>query len=211
MNEIREWIKKILKIIIIVSILLIIFFGCYIVYEQDEVQIGDKIQAWAIIALVVITGFYAAQTQRIVKEEKEKRTAEFGRIRIEDFLDVLKENLNGMRKKLKRMRKVDSGSASEIISVQTNFSAITKLLNERDYLATKPLNKALWLFKKNVDKGWVKQGNWEKPEPRAIWRDELLNRVKTIMKLVERERKNIISHIRKTYGYSTDKTIEKQD
>ena len=31
------------------------------------------------------------------------------------------------------------------------------------------------------------------------------------MKLVEKERKDIISHIRKTYGYSVDETVEKAE
>ena len=174
-------------------------------------QIDQMIQAEAIVTLVFVTIFYAIQTQNLVKEEKKKRGAEFGRIRIEDFLHVLKVELNHMEEKLNRMKTIDSGSNSEIFSVKANFEPITNLLNKRDYLSTKVLNKALWLFKKDVDESWIKQENWEKPESRAIWRDELLKRVKTIMKLVEKERKDIISHIRKTYGYSVDETVEKAE
>ena len=176
-----------------------------------NLETNDRVEAWAIATLVFVTIFYAIQTQNLVKEEKKKRGAEFGRIRIEDFLHVLKVELNHMEEKLNRMKTIDSGSNSEIFSVKANFDPITNLLNKRDYLSTKLLNKALWLFKKDVDESWIKQENWEKLESRAIWRDELLKRVKTIMKLVEKERKDIISHIRKTYGYSVDETVEKAE
>ena len=212
MKKIKKetWGYLILALIGILAFILVLIF---LWPEKDK-----SVQAELIVILICITGYYAIQAQKLVKqqklsldEEKNKRVAEFGEKRIEDFLHVLKVELNNMEEKLNRMKTIDSGSNSEIFSVKANFDPITNLLNKRDYLSTKLLNNALWLFKKDVDESWIKQKNWEKPESRAIWRDELLKRVKTIMKLVERERKDIISHIRKTYGYSVDETVEKAE
>ncbi len=70
---IRDLFQKGWKILLFLFLWLL---ACFTIYLQT-LQIGDKIQAWAIITLVFITLFYAIQTQRLVKQEN--RTLEMDR------------------------------------------------------------------------------------------------------------------------------------
>ena len=124
----KDWKGKkdyiILVLVGITAFILVLIFLCP---EKDKI-----IQAELIVILICITWYYAIQAQKLVKQQKlsldegkNKRVAEFGEKRIEDFLHVLKVELNYMEEKLNRMKTIDSGSNSEIFSVKANFVPIT--------------------------------------------------------------------------------------
>lgn len=90
MNEIWEWIKRIWKVVTIISIWLVIG----LIINQQKLQISNKIQAWAIITLVFITGVYAYHTRRLVDEEKKRRNSDYWAKTITEFYEPLTKKLN---------------------------------------------------------------------------------------------------------------------
>jgi len=83
MKKICQWIKKYWKAIILVLAWLI---ACLIIHWQN-LDINDKVQAWAIITLVFITLYYAIQTQKLVEQERISLEEEI-KIRIANFGEI---------------------------------------------------------------------------------------------------------------------------
>ena len=107
MKKICDWFiahwRVLVGIAVWAAIVSIIFFQSGL-DSQPRLSLSDKIQAMSVITLVFITWFYAVQTQRLVKEQKnaieeerKKRSAEFGVERIENFLRPLLQHLDDLK------------------------------------------------------------------------------------------------------------------
>lgn len=88
---------KDLKIICLVGILAMIFVGCLLYPNKNQI-----IQAEAIVALVFVTLVYAIETHKLVKEGQMKRVADFYEKRINEFYGPFIEKLNDLRDELHR-------------------------------------------------------------------------------------------------------------
>jgi len=82
--------------IVIIIVSMVVFSSKDIVIYSMSLLLSNIIQSIAVITLVLITWFYATQTQKLVEqekisleEEKKKRYAYFGEKRIEDFYNPL--------------------------------------------------------------------------------------------------------------------------
>jgi len=96
-EKIWEWIKRIRKVVTIISI----WFVIGLIINQQKLQISNKIQAWAIVTLVFITGIYAYQTHKTVKEAEKRRKADYWERRIKEFYKPFWDILNTMRNEIK--------------------------------------------------------------------------------------------------------------
>ncbi len=175
----RDW-KLFLGVILIIIIEGFIFIGL------KDLSISNKIQAGSTIVLVLITLYYAIQTQMLVKETKEKRNSGFWEKRIIEFynpfidkLKILAIHLRGKsRNGEKLIKKIDE---------------LREFFLERKYMISKSMSKQIDALQ---DALWT-----------ALLDDEDLRlenyfaAEEEVRKIINKEWADIEDKIRKFYGY----------
>lgn len=132
--------NKDLLIIVLLGILTSIPIWIFLWYETDKL-----IQSQLIIVLIVITIYYAIQTQKLVKqekisleEEKRKRSVDFLRERLIEFYLPLKFNLL----KLQEVIQYKPFPIDEYIKIISEFTEIMS----KGYMLTAEMNNSLISF-----------------------------------------------------------------
>ena len=192
-----KWVKGIIPWI------LIGFFwisATFIIFKLTEIKISDKIQAWAVVTLAVITGIYAYQTFKLVQqekialdEEKKRRTVDFWQSRLTEFFIPLKINLQ----KLQKVVKLEPFSSDEF---SKTISAFIELMSKA-YMLSPELNNSLISFL-NMFK-FQKREKVEEGEKYAIIEqsEELLKKVNIEIRIFEYK-------INEIYGFKIDKKLK---
>ena len=192
-----KWVKGIIPRI------LIGFFwisATFIIFKLTEIKISDKIQAWAVVTLAVITGIYAYQTFKLVQqekisldEEKKRRTVDFWQSRLTEFFIPLKINLQ----KLQKVVKLEPFSSDEFSKTISEFIE----LMSKAYMLSPELNNSLISFL-NMFK-FQKREKVEEGERYAIIEqsEELLKKVNIEIRIFEYK-------INEIYGFKIDKKLQ---
>lgn len=192
-----KWVKGIIPWI------LIGFFwisATFIIFKLTEIKISDKIQAWAVVTLAVITGIYAYQTFKLVQqekislsEEKKRRTVDFWQSRLTEFFIPLKINLQKMQKVVK-FEPFSSDAFSKTLSEFIE-------LMSKAYMLSPELNNSLISFL-NMFK-FQKREKVEEGEKYAINEQsgELIKKVNIEIGIFEYK-------INEVYGFSIDKKLQ---
>lgn len=173
-------------------------------------EVGEMIQAEAIITLVFVTIFYAKQTKDLVrqeqlslKEEKKKIAAGFWEGRLKEFYLPL----NFIILKLQAAIKVKPIPFDEITKITEE---VIKLLN-KGYLITVEFSKSQAPFLKQftdfsksllifIVKGSV---------PEESWINETFEKSEDLRKIIEKEKKIIEYKINEVYGFSIDEELKR--
>ena len=183
MRRICEIIKKVWQVAIAVLVWLLL---CCIIYAQTEIQISDRIQALAIITLVFVTIFYARQTQRLVKEQQKKWTADFWEDRIIKFYKPFMERLDTIRIKIHRKKKNPEILLNKIDELRHFFIEKKYMISEETSQQVDSLQDALWsALLDDVD----------------LSISNFLAAEEEVRKVIYKEWNEIESSIRKFYGY----------
>lgn len=95
---------------------------CIVIYFQRDSDFSVRIQAIALLLLILVTAFYARKTQKLVEQERMKRNAEFGERRLKELFYPILGDLN-------EMAQILGGIPSLQINVKI-FSQIRKLKSE---------------------------------------------------------------------------------
>lgn len=204
MNKICGWIRATRKLIIVILVLFLFWLLlCFIICQQEEIQDGDKIQACTILALIFITGIYAFQTYNIVREEKKRREAEFGHTRIKDFYLPMLEKLQNLEKSLDKMQ-FDMSNANEIIDIDKIFKTFDSFRYDNSYLATSTLAQELLQFSNQIKERWIAGPTIRDRGARENWRDDFLKKTRQAILAGNKEFRDIMIQLRKTYGYFSE-------
>jgi len=123
--------NKSLIILVFIGILVLISVYILLYPEKDKI-----IQAELIVILVSITLFYAIQTQRIVKEEKKKNTADFWEKRLVEFYKPFIDKLNNMKDAVHK-KPINKDRIFEI------YKNTTHLIWKRDYMISEKTCKKI--------------------------------------------------------------------
>ena len=192
-----KWVKGIIPWI------LIGFFwisATFIIFKLTEIKISDKIQAWAVVTLAVITGIYAYQTFKLVQqekislnEEKKRRTVDFWQSRLTEFFLPLRINLQ----KLVAIMEFKPFSVAEFSKTLSEF---TELMSKA-YMLSPELNNSLISFL-NMFK-FQKREKVEEAEKYAIneQSEELLKKVNIEIRIFEYK-------INEIYGFKIDRKLQ---
>ena len=183
------------KYLIIIGLIWIIVSIAILIMLCPEV--GEMIQAEAIITLVFVTIFYARQTQRLVEQE-EKSLKEEIKKRNADFEEKkLKEFYNPFKYLLFDLRFIVENEASPLKPTLELRAKIAKLGSGYGHMTTKELeDKAVDLLNHLFEITNINEGDKEQLE---TWREKALEKIKDVMKQKQKEIDVIRSIINETY------------
>jgi len=83
--------------VMVIGIVFLIIVAILIFVCLRDIKTSDRIQAGSIVALVLVTIYYAIQTHKLVEEGKKKRDVDFWERTINEFYGPLIEKLNDIR------------------------------------------------------------------------------------------------------------------
>ncbi|MGB2764118.1 MAG: hypothetical protein WBC20_06860 [Candidatus Aminicenantaceae bacterium] len=170
-------------------------------------EVGEMIQAEALITLVFVTIFYAKQTQNLVEQEKisledqkSKRRADYGEKKLKEFYNPLKYKIH----KLKNTIIVQPNLIKPIILL---YNDILKLGSEHEYFVKKE-NEEVIVELLNVL--WeIKDINILNKEKVKVWKKKGLIEAEKVINIVKKEINIVKKEIDKVYGFDIDKKPEK--
>ncbi len=211
LEKMLSWFQKRWKVAIGLTIFVIIplLLAGY-VWRQEDIERSDKIQAIAIIAFVFITGYYAAQTQRLVKEQKnaleeerKRRNAEFGIQRIQGFLSPLLHMLEGLKDRLSLVTEANKSTLADKFQnylglFQAGVVEIDEFIFKNLFMADPILRYGLLgLTKMNMPRSIDQEAECHV----VPWKEETEERIGELTQYINNEISRICQHIRKTYGF----------
>lgn len=216
-----QWIKKSWKTILVAIISVFSWLiVCFIIHMQN-LNVSDKVQAWAIITLVYITLYYAIQTQKLVEqerisleEERKIRIANFGEKRLKEFYLPLTRELTNI------LGALQGTEPEKIEYINESFHNFINILLEKHYLGTSSINEKIKNFHYEfIPELRSAQYKLKKEEESAESILQELNsavskKVEDMKNIIIEEAKEILSNLKVTYEYSIiedleDKSLEK--
>jgi hypothetical protein len=182
---------KELKIIFFLGILAMIFVGCLLYPNKNQI-----VQAEAIVALVFVTIFYAIKTDRLVEEGQKKRMADFMEKRINDFYIPCIEKMLSLVDPFKMLDATSDRDYQSKVAVKMH--ELLGLYNSKIYMLSDEtsLKIAEWLMV-NYQKDFIRLSDKDKD---AI--NKLKNEIASILDMLEKEKDEIADQIKKIYGYT---------
>lgn len=179
----RNWLVYLSSFIFFIVISLVVFI---FTLDSAVIRLGEKIQASAVILLVLITGVYAFQTYQIVKAERNKRTADYNVKRIDQFYKPFLDRL------------WDLGYESYVKDDRTGaiwavFKETKDLLWLRGYMVSKETHKKITDIEPLFT--WAKIA----PESKAKLMEKFRSRQREICDVLEKEKNDIEQYLRHFY------------
>jgi hypothetical protein len=211
MKKVFGWIKAHGGVLVGLAALYILALSWLIIFSMKNLSPDAKIQAALMALLIIITGFYALQTQRLVQEEKKRRAAEFGMQRIEKFLRPLLQMLNELKDSLfgvaeASKRPLENNFENSLGIFEARLNKIDAIFYDQLFM----VNPFLWsgirslieTAKKTMPKPIENQSeNYVIP-----WKDETEKEIRNLGRAVCAEIGKIIKNIRNAYGFFLDDT-----
>lgn len=206
MKKTSEWLKEnwgnLIGIIAWVAIMVLVF--------TRRMSLSARIQAMSMITLVFITLFYSVQTQRLVKEqratleeERKRRNAEFGMLRIQKFLRPLLEQLEGLKDSVSQI--AEASKHPLMINFENSLGIFRAQLN-----GTKEFfGEYLYMTNATIRYGYLKLTQMtmptsiENPSEEFItqWKKEIDEYIAELETAVNNEISRICQNIRKAYRF----------
>lgn len=184
--------------LIALGILLIIGISFLLWFAKPQQTWSIIIQADAIITLILVTLYYAKQTQNLVAQEKESldegkkvRNANFGEKRLKYFYLPAFKGLNELKRQLEKpviyyeLFSKTIGTYADIFLDNIHMS----LIDDKKKLSE--LNEAFYSIRKEVKKGKLEKET----------KDKILIKIDEIYKLLEKRIFEIEIFIQKTYEF----------
>ena len=211
MKKTSEWLKEnwgnLIGIIAWVAIMVLVF--------TRRMSLSARIQAMSMITLVFITLFYSVQTQRLVKEqratleeERKRRNAEFGMLRIQKFLRPLLEQLEGLKDSVSQI--AEASKHPLMINFENSLGIFRAQLN-----GTKEFfGEYLYMTNATIRYGYLKLTQMtmptsiENPSEEFItqWKKEIDEYIAELETAVNNEISRICQNIRKAYRFFLPET-----
>jgi len=211
MKKTSEWLKEnwgnLIGIIAWVAIMVLVF--------TRRMSLSARIQAMSMITLVFITLFYSVQTQRLVKEqratleeERKRRNAEFGMLRIQKFLRPLLEQLEGLKDSVSQI--AEASKHPLMINFENSLGIFRAQLN-----GTKEFfGEYLYMTNATIRYGYLKLTQMtmptsiENPSEEFItqWKKETDEYIAELETAVNNEISRICQNIRKAYRFFLPET-----
>jgi hypothetical protein len=184
-----------------------------IVLFVRAMQLSDRIQAASVITLVFVTMYYAVQTQALVKEEQrslkeetDKRVAEYGEKRIKEFLIPL----NGLLSNLKmyfnvvtnpRNRRLIEQHDDMLLSTrEVGYGKFKDFFSQQRFMCNDQLQKRIYGFITDIESSWPTIDNQE--DAYLIpWKAKMDKEIDKLIVFVDGEIGAISIHIKKTFQY----------
>jgi len=214
MKKTFEWLKAHWRILIGIALWAAIVA---LVFFIGDMSLSDRIQATSVITLAFITWFYAVQTQRLVKEQKDaleeerkKRNAEFGVERIKIFLRPLLKKLEDLNDSLSvitesRNRPLIDCWGNSLERFHVKLNNIDELFSEYLYMASVRLRGDLQKFLSEVKESIPTFEN--QAESYTIpWKKRIERKIQDLKNSIVFEASLISQQIRKTYGFFSHET-----
>ena len=190
MKKVWRWMKRIWIVVIVIFILLL---ACFFIWKQCGIQIGDKIEASAIVILVFITGIYAYQTHKTVKEAEKRRKADYWERRINKFYKPFFDKLNKMS------NKVNKDTIGKKIT-ENILKDVEDFCWKRRYMIPIDTFKKINELHFNLFIASIDIAQFDDKEVEELLRQFRMAESK-VRKLIVNELESIEASIRKIYGY----------
>ncbi len=188
-KKIWEWIKRIWKVVTIISI----WFVIGLIINQQKLQISNKIQAWAIVTLVFITGIYAYQTHETVKEAEKRRKADYWERRIKEFYKPFWDRLNTVRNEIK----IDTLGERRTVEI---LKDVEDFLWEKSYMIPIDTFNKINELHTELFIGSIDIAQFDNKKVKELLR-QLRRAESKVRTIIVDELKSIEASIRKIYGY----------
>lgn len=214
MKSFKEFLRKWYEILICLFFFLILVG---VVFKLKDLEASDKIQAISVFGLIVITAFYAIQTQKLVIDErrrlrleKEIRRAEYGGTRIKEFFNPLFYKLQELKDILQRI--IDEGPESCAGPLRTYFEeelneAINKynemedIFNRNKLMASSLLIDSISGFLEKFTSSFPEGFKEREFNKMGSWVKEINDHIDHVRPRILEEMGMIETHIKRTYGY----------
>jgi len=184
--------KKVWIWIAVIAIF-ILLSACFFIWKQCGIQIGDKIEASAIVILVFITGIYAYLTHKTLKEAEKRRKADYWERRINKFYKPFFDKLNKMRNKVNKDT-IGKKITENILKDVKDFSW------ERRYMIPIDTFKKINELHTDLFIASIDIAQFDNKEVEEFLRQFRMAESK-VRKLIVNELESIEASIRKIYGY----------
>jgi hypothetical protein len=184
--------KKVWRWIVVIAIF-ILLSACFFIWKQCGIQIGDKIEASAIVILVFITGIYAYLTHKTLKEAEKRRKADYWERRIIKFYKPFFDKLNKMGNTVNKDT-IGKKITENILKDVENFCW------ERRYMIPIDTFKKINELHTDLFIASIDIAQFDNKEVEEFLRQFRMAESK-VRKLIVNELESIEASIRKIYGY----------
>ena len=202
------------EVLIGVAVFIVINIAIFLLNNN---QINNSIQATAVIGLILVTWFYAIQTQKLVEEEKksldeekEKRRAEYGEKRIEYFLNPLFFGLKYLKANLQAI--ISRGSETcapllrdyydkELAAAKSTLSQIEDLFLTKSFMANDLFVQDIINFRDKINMSWPIGAEERGFDAISSWIKNTDAEIHRLLVAVGLEITVLETDIKKFYGY----------
>jgi len=183
--------------IIIICFLVVVTVSLLLLLLKPHDKISNIIQADAILALVIITVFYAKQMQELVKEErialedeKKKRYAEFGKIRLEQFYYPLDLNFTGLEIEFKKPQ-------INLRNIEIHRKKVKEIYLNKIYMSSESMKASFDAFVLEL----MALKETAKTKLKEKINKDVLGELKKASRICMKETREIENNIKITFGY----------
>jgi hypothetical protein len=202
------------KVLIGVAVFIVINIAFFLLNDN---QINNSIQATAVIGLILVTWFYAIQTQKLVEEEKksldeekEKRRAEYGEKRIEYFMNPLFFGLKYLKANLQAI--ISRGPETcapflrdyydkELAAAKATLSQIEDLFLTKSFMANDLFVQNIINFRDKINMSWPIGAEERGFDAISSWIKNTDAEIHRLLVAVGLEITVLETDIKKFYGY----------
>jgi hypothetical protein len=210
MKKVFEWMKARGGVLAGLTALFILALSWLKIFSLENLSPDAKVQAALMVLLIIITGFYAFQTHRLVKEqrraleeERKKRYAEFGMQRMQKFLRPLLQHAEGLKDSVSQIAEASKRPLE--INYESALGIFQARLNETkeffiEYLfMTDPILRYgyLKIAKMTMPKSIERQSEKKITQ----WKEKIDEYIGELETVVNNKISGICQNIRKTYGF----------
>jgi len=213
MKKVFEWMKAHGGVLVGLAALFTLALSGLKIFSLENLSSDAKIQAALMVLLIIITGFYAFQTQRLVKEqrnaledERKTRSAEFGMQRIKKFLRPLLQMLDDLRDSLfvvaeANKRPLEINFENSLGIFKARLSKIEVVFSDYLFMANSILWSDILSLIKTTKKTMPNPIENQSENYVIPWKDETEKDINKLIDAVATEIAKICQNIRKTYGF----------
>jgi len=222
MKKVFEWMKAHGGVLVGFAAPFILALSWLKIFSLYYLSPEAKVQAALMVLLISITGFYAYQTHRLVieerralKDERDKRIAEYGEKRITQFLEPLAEKLEIFKGSLavitnpRNSGLIEHGNGLPGPLKYVTLASIKTFFIEHDFMADLLLQEEMFKFFKETEASWPTFNSQDDTYALRFknWQDEIKKAIDGLRAQIGIRIATISRQIQKTYGYYVNKPI----
>ncbi|HEC93439.1 MAG TPA: hypothetical protein ENI51_10705 [Candidatus Atribacteria bacterium] len=180
MKILREKIESKRNIIIPLLVILVIVFIIVVLLKRKE-----NMETWLVFILVLITGYYAYLTNKLVNEERAKRIADFWEKRILDFYKPFIDRLEDIKIELKKKGGNGESIINKLDDLYNFFQKKKYMIPKKTAREIESLHESLWTALLGDDYIYILNFQAAEEEVRKIIEEEKLRLEEKIRKIYQ--------------------------